>query len=173
MLPLLAKDVFGGGAGLYGTMGAVLGVGAVLATLIVASRPHPTKGSVALALGAFGVTLAVVTVAGQLWVELVGLGLAGLTSVALGVSLNASLQLGSDPAMRGRVIALFFLIANGSNVIGGPISGWIAQTWGVRQSLAVNAVIILAAGAGLWLLWARRLREPSAIPDVGPQLATA
>ena len=171
LLPLLAKDVFHGGAGLYGTMGAVLGVGAVAATLIVASRPRPTKRSVWVAMAAFGVSLALATVAGGLWLELVALALAGLTSVVVGVSLNASLQLGSDPAFRGRVIALFFLVANGSNVVGGPLSGWIAQTWGVRSSLGVNAAVTLAAAAVLGLLWARRLGEPSAISDPGPALA--
>ena len=168
LLPLLAKDAFNGSAGLYGAMGAVLGVGAVLATLIVASRPRPTKRSVVLAFGALGLSLVLSALAGQLWLEMAALALAGLTSVAVGVSINASLQLGANPAMRGRVVALFFLIANGSNVIGGPMSGWLAETFGVRWSMGVNAVVTSAAAVALLAVWRRRLGEPSAITDTAP-----
>ena len=168
LLPLLAKDAFNGSAGLYGVMGAVLGVGAVLATLIVASRPRPTKRSVVLAFGALGLSLFLSALAGQLWLEMAALALAGLTSVAVGVSINASLQLGANPAMRGRVVALFFLIANGSNVVGGPMSGWLAETFGVRWSMGVNAVVTSAAAVALLAVWRRRLGEPSAITDTAP-----
>jgi MFS family permease len=106
--------------------------------------------------------------AGQLWLEMAALALAGLTSVAVGVSINASLQLGANPAMRGRVVALFFLIANGSNVVGGPMSGWLAETFGVRWSMGVNAAVTSAAALVLLAVWRRRLSEPSAITDTAP-----
>jgi MFS family permease len=164
LLPLLAKQTFRGGAGLYGTMGALLGVGALAATIFAASRIRPTKATVFGAMAALGAALAAAAAARPLWLEVAALVLIGFTSVTVGVGVNASLQLGAAPAMRGRVVALFFLIANGSNAVGGPMSGAIAQAAGVRASLAVNAAVVLVASAILGIAWSRRLGEPSAIP---------
>jgi len=67
--------------------------------------------------------------------------------------------------MRGRIIALYFLITYGSNVIGAPLMGWIAQTWSARWSLVAGAVPTLAAAAVVGVRWRGRLSEPGALPE--------
>src|SRR5919202_6521469 len=63
---------------------------------------------------------------------------------------NSTLQLASDPSMRGRVMALYGLVFLGSTPVGGPIIGWISQHWGARAGLAAGGLASLAAAA--WAL---------------------
>ena len=81
--------------------------------------------------------------------------LVGLGSITFLTASTAIVQIRSDPAMRGRVLALQSMVFLGSTPIGGPIVGWICQQFGARYGLAVGAAAGL--GAGLWgMAWARR-----------------
>ena len=65
--------------------------------------------------------------------------------------------------MRGRVMALWSVAFLGSTPIGGPIAGWVSETFGGRAGLLMGAVAcFLAAALGWWLL--RRNASASATP---------
>jgi MFS family permease len=160
VLPLVAKYVFHGTAGTYSALAAVQGLGALVGALVVATRRHPTKLLILLASAWLGATLLVAAVAPTLALELLAVGGSGIASAVLGVSINASLQIGCRPEMRGRIISLYFLITYGSNVVGGPVTGWIAQTWNPRWSLAAGAIPTLVLAAALLVRWRNRLSEP-------------
>ena len=70
---------------------------------------------------------------------------------------NSTLQLASDPAMRGRVMALWFVALQGSTPIGGPLVGAIISLAGARTGLGVGALACVLA-AGLGVVAQRRLR---------------
>ena len=53
---------------------------------------------------------------------------------------NSIMQLSTEPAMRGRVMALRVGIALGGTPIGAPIVGWVANQFGPRWSLGIGAV---------------------------------
>jgi MFS family permease len=165
VLPLIAKYVFHGDAGTYSALAAIQGVGAVIGALGLASRKRPTKLLVVSGVSWLGISLALAAPAPNLALEFFAVGLTGVASVAAGVSINASLQLGCRPEMRGRIIALYFLITYGSNVVGAPLMGWIAQTWSARWSLVAGAVPTLAAAAFVAVRWHGRLSEPGALPE--------
>ena len=57
---------------------------------------------------------------------------------------NATLQLGSDPRLRGRVMALFSMALLGPTPIGGPIVGWLGEHVSPRISLLVGGLAALA-----------------------------
>jgi hypothetical protein len=78
---------------------------------------------------------------------------------------NSTLQLRSDPAMRGRIMALFAVAFLGSTPIGAPIVGAVAQAWGARAALALGGVAALLAA----VLTARRDRLASAASDRSPE----
>jgi MFS family permease len=61
---------------------------------------------------------------------------------------NTTLQLGSEPAMRGRVMALYGLLFAGSTPLGGPVMGWISEAWGPRVGVAIGGALSLAAALG-------------------------
>ena len=48
---------------------------------------------------------------------------------------NASIQLGVDPQLRGRVMALYMMLLLGGTPIGAPILGWVGEVFGPRWTL--------------------------------------
>jgi MFS family permease len=145
-LPLMASKVFGGGAGSYGVMASVMGVGAVGGGLISAARARPRARSLCLAAIGWGIAITAAAVAPTLPLELVALVFVGYGSITFNSYAKTALQLASDPTMRGRVMALWFLAWQGSTPIGGPLVGWIAQEAGARWSLVVGGVPTLLCG---------------------------
>jgi MFS family permease len=84
-----------------------------------------------------------------LWVEILALALVGFGSVQFLAMTNSTLQLETDPQMRGRVMALWAVAFMGSTPIGGPLIGWITSQAGARVGLGVGAAsCFIAAGIG-------------------------
>jgi MFS family permease len=67
-------------------------------------------------------------------------------SVTFAAGINSSLRLAVEPAMRGRVMALYSVVFVGSTPIGGPIAGWLAEAAGPRAGLVMGGVAALVAG---------------------------
>jgi len=68
--------------------------------------------------------------------------------IALG---NTTLQLTSEPYMRGRVMALWMIAFAGTTPIGGPIIGFISDHSNPRIGLATGGLsAIIAGGIGLY-----------------------
>jgi MFS family permease len=145
-LPLIASNVFGGGAGSYGVMASVMGVGAVGGGLVSAARARPRARSLCLAAIGWGIAITAAAVAPTLPLELAALVFVGYGSITFNSYAKTTLQLAADPAMRGRVMALWALAWQGSTPIGGPLVGWIAQEAGARWSLAVGGIPTLICG---------------------------
>jgi MFS family permease len=159
VLPVLAKFTFGGDAGTYGLMSALMGVGSVVGALGLASQLRPTPRWLVGSCLAFGVVMTVCAVAPSLMSEDVLLVLLGLTSITFMATANSTCQLTSIPEMRGRVMALYGLVFLGSTPIGGPIVGWISQHLGPRYGLGIGGVATIgAAGAMASVLLRRRFR---------------
>jgi MFS family permease len=146
-LPIMARFTFHGGAGAYGVMLSCMAGGAVVGGLAVASRERPTPRSLLVAAVAFGVLILGVAAAPNLAVALVLLVLMGGASISFIALSNSTLQLRSDPAMRGRVMALYAVAFLGSTPIGAPIVGAVAQAWGARAALALGGAATLVAAS--------------------------
>jgi MFS family permease len=145
-LPLMASKVFGGGAGSYGVMASVMGVGAVGGGLVSAARARPRARSLCIAAIGWGIAITAAAVAPTLPLELAALVFVGYGSITFNSYAKTTLQLAAEPAMRGRVMALWALAWQGSTPIGGPLVGWIAQEVGARWSLAVGGIPTLICG---------------------------
>jgi MFS family permease len=156
-LPVMARHTLHAGAEGYGFMTAAMGVGAIVGGLVVAARGHTGLRPVTFAAAAFAVALVLAALAPTLTVELVALALVGAASVSFMSGGNSTLQLAADPAMRGRVMALWFVALQGSTPIGGPLVGATIGLAGARTGLGVGALAcVLAAGLGFGAQ--RRLR---------------
>ena len=62
----------------------------------------------------------------------------GFCTLTLLNSANATLQLESDPALQGRVMALYMTIVMGGTPLGSPIIGWVGQHLGARWNLVIG-----------------------------------
>jgi MFS family permease len=164
-LPVVASSTFAGNSSTYGFMTAAMGIGAVAGGLWVAGRGHTGGRALVTTAFVFGVLIACAALAPVLWVELVALAGVGAASVGFMSTANSTLQLGADPSMRGRVMALWAVAFLGSTPIGGPIAGAVAEHLGGRAGLLLGAFACFAAallGALLVRRGAARDERPTA-----------
>jgi MFS family permease len=170
-LPYAAKHVFHGGSQTFGLMTSAMGIGAIAGGLITAAVGRTGMRPMVLSAFGFGVVLCLAALAPNLPLELVALGAVGFASVTFLAMGNSTLQLATDPQMRGRVMALWSVAFLGSTPIGGPLIGWITAVSGARVGLGVGALSCFLA-AGLGLLAVRRLAPRSPVVQ-GGQLQTS
>lgn len=140
ILPLLAERTFDGGPGLFGALYSVMSVGSLAGALFTASRVAATTRFLVLASLAFGVAILAAATAPSLALLCAALIGVGAASSSFTSTTQATLQLASAPAMRGRVMALYSVVFIGSTPIGSPIIGWIAEHFGPRSGFAVGGV---------------------------------
>jgi MFS family permease len=76
---------------------------------------------------------------------------------------NSTLQMRAEPAMRGRVVALYIVAFMGSTPIGGPLVGAIGQLSGPRAALASGAFGCFVA-AGLAAIYGLRSHRTAGLP---------
>ncbi len=163
ILSAYAKDVFTSGASLYGLLNTVMAAGSLLGAVFAARRTSSRMLLLFGAAGAFAVALAVLGVGRWLPLFLVLLFLTGLTGVTFNTMANSTVQLTTDPAFRGRVMSLYFLVFMGGTPLGSLIVGAIVDHWGAPAGLLVSGGICLLATVGCGWLYARRrgLRMPN------------
>jgi MFS family permease len=151
VIPLLATFSFDGGAGAYAVLVSAMGVGSVIGALITGSHGRTGPRLIAGAALAFGATALLAAAMPSLALEIPMLALLGAAAVTFAATINSTLQLAVEPAMRGRVMALYSVVFLGSTPIGGPLTGWLSEAYDPRVAL------LLAAVAGLSAAWAARV----------------
>ncbi|MEU9344606.1 MFS transporter [Streptomyces sp. NPDC048278] len=154
-LSAFADDVFHAGAGSYSLFNTLMAAGSLAGALLAARRGTAKMRVMLAAAVAFGGLELVAATAPSLWLFsllMVPIGMFGMT---VNVTANTTVQMGTDPAMRGRVMALYMMVFMGGSPIGAPIAGWITDTYGVRAGLAVGGAIAAAAAIVIGLVLAR------------------
>ncbi|MEU9382705.1 MFS transporter [Streptomyces sp. NPDC048279] len=154
-LSAFADDVFHAGAGSYSLFNTLMAVGSLAGALLAARRGTAKMRVMIAAAVAFGGLELVAATAPSLWLFsllMVPIGMFGMT---VNVTANTTVQMGTDPAMRGRVMALYMMVFMGGSPIGAPIAGWITDAYGVRAGLAVGGAIAAAAAVVIGLVLAR------------------
>ena len=144
---LMATEVFGKGAGEYGLLGTVVAIGSLSGALLAARRGRPRIRLIVAAAVAFGVVEITAGLMPSYWTFMATLIPLGLCQMTMLNSANATMQLAVDPAMRGRVMALYMAVLMGGTPVGSPLIGALAETYGARWSLIGGGVI--SAGAAL------------------------
>jgi MFS family permease len=150
---LMATAVFAKGAGAYGLLGSIMAVGSLSAALMSARRPNPRLRVLLASYAAFAVASTAAALAPTYnWfaILLIPVGLAALTVLT---TANSMVQLSVDPAMRGRVMALYMAVFMGGTPLGSPVIGWIGSAWGPRWTILVGSVATaLAVSAAMLYL---------------------
>lgn len=169
LLPLMARTTFGGDAGTYGALAAMMGAGTVMGALGVASRVRPRRRVLIGSALAYGALIIAAGAAPTIEVALALLVPMGAAGIAFLSTANAMMQLNSTASMRGRVMALYAVVFLGSTPIGSPITGWLAETVGIRGTFYITGALTIAA-ALVALQWARRQRDLAAVADTEDRL---
>jgi MFS family permease len=150
---LMARLVFDKGAGEYGLLGSVMAVGSLGGALLAARREHPGLRLVVFATLAFGVSCVVASLMPTYLTFAIALIPVGLSSLTLMTAANTSVQLATEPEMRGRVMALYIAIFMGGTPVGAPFIGWVGETFGARWTILGGGLVCLMAAlvALAWL----------------------
>ena len=147
VLPIVARETFGGGAEVYGFLTAAMGVGAVVGGLVVAGSGRTGTRAVIIASFAFGVAILLAAAAPTLPIEIVAMTIVGAASVSFLAVGNSTLQLAARPDMRGRVMSLWAVAFLGTTPIGGPIAGFVSESAGGRAGLLLGGLACILAAA--------------------------
>jgi MFS family permease len=149
---VMARTEFGKGAGEYGILGSILAIGSLTGALLAARRERPRVRLVIGAAFAFGVTSGVMALMPTYWSYALACIPVGLASLTMMTAANTTIQLTTDPAMRGRVMALYMMVFLGATPIGSPVVGWVAEEFGARWAIGIGSIsaLLVASGAALW-----------------------
>lgn len=159
-LPLMADSGLDVGASGYAAMASAFGVGALVGAFVAASdgRPCPSRSRL------LGSITAVVVVGSAfmptLASEVAAQAVTGFFAIWFIAIANSTVQLGTPPVMRGRVMGLWAMALPGSAPIGGLLVGLVGQAAGARAALAAGGVALAAAMVAGW----RALRPVSPEP---------
>ncbi len=156
----MSVTVFHAGAGEYGILTSTMAIGSVIGALLSARREKPRMALLFAGAAAFGFASALAAVMPNYWLFGMALSIVGISAQTFNTTVNSTVQLSTEPVMRGRVMAILLALAMGGTPIGAPIVGWVADTYGPRWSMSIAAAAgISAASVGIfYLVKYRRLR---------------
>ena len=157
LMPVFARDIIGGGPETLGFLLSSAGIGALGATLYLASRKtvRGLSGMIALSASIFALSLAAFSFSKSLTVSMAVLAVTGFGVMAHMAASNTILQTIVDDDKRGRVMSFYTMAFIGTAPIGSLLAGVLASKIGASNTLIICAVLCLAASA----VFAKRLPE--------------
>jgi len=158
VLPLMAKETFRGGAGVFGTMAAAMAAGSCVAAFWMAGAKPPTDRRVMMMAAVLGASLLATAASPTLAIAFLVLPVMGYAQLGAGVTTNAANQIRTPPAMRGRTIALYFSINAGAAALGAYLMGVLSDSFGPRVAMGVGGIATFGVAAAL------ALRSPDRAP---------
>jgi MFS family permease len=141
----MSVSVFHKGAGEFGLLSSIMAIGSVVGALLSARRERPRVALLFAGAAFFGAGCAIAAVMPEYWLFALALIIIGVSSQTLMTTANGTVQMTTDPQLRGRVMAIYMAIFMGGTPVGAPIVGWVADTFGPRWALGVGAASGFAA----------------------------
>ena len=153
MMPVIARDVLHTGAGGYGFLVTLVGVGALSGALVLAAFSARVRRGRLFLISAisFATLLLVFSLERNIKVAGVLLVFIGLTMMINGALANGMLQAIVPDELRGRVMAAYVFVYVGFTPIGSLIAGAVAHALNVQWAIGGGAAIMLLYSA--WAFW--------------------
>ena len=153
LLPLFAADVYGRGAGSYGSLAAALGLGSVGGALVLGRLGNRVgKRVIATAMASVGAVLLVFGSTDAYPLGLAMMFLFGSAYLLVVSGTNSDIQLAVEDQMRGRVIGIWVVAFGVAYPAGSLLAGLLASVWGPQATAVAGAAVCLAWGLGM-LRW--------------------
>jgi MFS family permease len=155
LLVSFADHVFDSGAAGYGIYSSAAAFGALAGALFSARRTNYRLRSIVLAAGFFGLALIASGVSPVASVFMLCLAGVGFARLQFAMTAESIVQMSTNRIIRGRVMAVYAMVVLGGQAVGGPMMGWIAETWGVRTAMTVSGAVPAIAAIVIAVLLAR------------------
>ncbi|CAM5439947.1 MFS transporter [Streptomyces abikoensis] len=154
-LTAFVNDVYHAGAGTYGLLNTLMAGGSLVGALLAARRGSSRLRLLVGAALLFGLLEITAALAPSFWVFAALLAPIGMCGLTINVTANSSIQLATDPAMRGRVMSLFMMVFMGGTPLGAPLVGWVTDAYGARVGFLAGGAVATLAAVGVGLVLAR------------------
>lgn len=167
LLPLVARQLLGGGAGFYGLLLGAVGAGAIIGAVLL-PRLRARTGVDGIMLAAALVTAAVsaaLAAAPPQWLAVLLLLILGAAWIAALTTLNGTVQAILPNWVRGRGLAIYLTVFNGASAVGSLVWGIVAEALGIHGTLVAAALALVAVAVA-----AMRLPLPAGEADLTPSL---
>jgi MFS family permease len=155
LLVAFADNVYQTGAAGYGLYSSAAAVGALTGAVLSTRRMNVRLRTIMFAAGLFGLAL---ILAGNVPGEplfLVFLVSIGVTRLLFATGAESIVQLSTNRVIRGRVMSLYSMVMLGGQALGGPISGAIADRFGVQAAMTVAGIVPAIAAIVIAIVLAR------------------
>ena len=151
LVVVFAEEEYSAGGAAYGAMAAALGVGAVLGAPLIAGRGSgvPRSRLVHVGVTVYGLALVAFAMAPAYGLAIVALLIAGAGYLAIASTLNTTIQVQVDEAMRGKVMAVYLMTLTLAMPVGALVQGWAAEVFGPRPTVAVAGLLFASVGTFL------------------------
>ena len=161
---LMARTVFDVSPTSFGLLVSILALGAITGSLAVA-RTRTEIDIAFLGRKAFymGLTWLLVASAPNYLAYAITLFFAGYFAMGINISGNMSIRRFADPRHYGRIWGIYISLWVGALAIGGPLLGWLSETFSVRSSIYFGAVVTLLVSIGLHIYM--KLSPPNVVRD--------
>ncbi len=114
----MSVSVFHKGAGEFGLLSSIMAIGSVVGALLSARRERPRVALLFAGAAFFGFGCALAAVMPEYWLFGLALIVIGISSQTLMTTANGTVQMTTDPHLRGRVMAIYMAIFMGGTPIG-------------------------------------------------------
>ena len=162
-LPIFVTRVLHGSERSYTLLYSVFSVGAVVCTLFIAHRGLTRMRHIILGATLLGVAMLLLAPVSSELVAVPVIFVVGMASILYMTATTAIAQVEAKREMHGRVLALQTVLIGGPLAVGGPLLGWLADTFGGRAPIILGGIAALgAATLGAWA--SRRYIGPTS-PD--------
>ncbi|MGB8435484.1 MAG: MFS transporter [Burkholderiales bacterium] len=145
LLPVIARDQLGLGAGGFGMLSAAFGTGAVVSALAIPRQLQTRPLNAVVTYGVLLWTLATVLIAVTdiTAIALVGAFCAGIAWVSVLASLSAGTQSSAPAWVRARAVAMNIVAVQASLAIGSALWGALATVVGTHIALGASAGLVV------------------------------
>jgi len=145
LLPIYAKDIFKGGASVFGYLNSAIGLGAIGGAFFLASLKSGIDFKKVLFsnLLLFGGSLVLFSYMTNLPVALLFVMLAGFGMMAQTTISTTIIQTNVSGEMRGRIISFFIMAYAGMLPLGGLLVGTVSQYIGAPNTIIAEGIIAI------------------------------
>jgi MFS family permease len=161
---LMATKEFGKGPASYGLLGTFIAVGSLTGALLSARLERLRDAKLVMRLGTwFSIVVIVLSfMPTYTWYSL-WLPICGISALTMLISANSYVQVNSDPAVRGRVMGIYMLIFMGGTPFGSLLIGYLTETVGVRETIALCGGFSLLMCVLIWVFFNKKVERPADI----------